>query len=41
VDFDSPNFDRLLRVLLREYEPDRVSLCEHFSDQEIVEAITG
>lgn len=38
---DSPNFDRLLKVLLREGEPDRVPFYEHFADQEVVETVTG
>ncbi|RLF03227.1 MAG: uroporphyrinogen-III decarboxylase-like protein [Thermoprotei archaeon] len=36
-----PNFDRLLLVLLREGEPDRVPFYEHFVDDEVIEAITG
>jgi uroporphyrinogen decarboxylase len=37
----SPNINRLLKVLLREGEPDRVPFYEHFADNEIVEALTG
>jgi len=36
-----PNFDRLLTVLWRRGEPDRVPFIELFHDAEIVEQITG
>ncbi|MEM2920712.1 MAG: uroporphyrinogen decarboxylase family protein [Candidatus Bathyarchaeia archaeon] len=39
--FRSPNIDRLLKVLLREGEPDLVPFYEHFADNEIIEALTG
>jgi uroporphyrinogen decarboxylase len=35
------NFNRLLKVLKREGEPDRVPFYEHFADDEVVEAVTG
>jgi len=38
---ESPDIDRLLKVLRREGEPDRVPFYEHFADQEFVEAVTG
>ena len=36
-----PRFERLLSVLFRENEPDRVPFYEHFVDDEMIEAITG
>ncbi len=38
---DPPDFRRLLKVLWREGEPDRVPFYEHFADDEFVEAATG
>jgi uroporphyrinogen decarboxylase len=37
----TPDFQRLLKVLLRQGEPDRIPLVELFADQEIMEAIIG
>ena len=36
-----PNFDRLLTVLRREGEPDRIPFLELFADPEIMEAVLG
>jgi len=36
-----PNFDRILTVLRREGEPDRVPFFELFHDREVIEAIMG
>ena len=36
-----PNFDRLLTVLRREGEPDRIPLLELFADLEVMEAVLG
>lgn len=36
----NPNIGRLLKVLLREGEPDRVPFYEHFVDNEVIEALT-
>jgi hypothetical protein len=38
---DKPDFDRLLKVLWMEGEPDRVPFYELFVDREVIEAITG
>lgn len=37
----NPNIHRLLKVLFREGEPDRVPFYEHFVDNEVIEALTG
>lgn len=37
----NPDISRLLKVLLREGEPDRVPFYEHFVDNEVIEALTG
>lgn len=37
----NPNINRLLKVLFREGEPDRVPFYEHFVDNEVIEALTG
>ncbi|MGQ9596517.1 MAG: uroporphyrinogen decarboxylase family protein [Thermoproteota archaeon] len=39
--FRNPDIGRLLKVLLREGEPDRVPFYEHFVDNEVIEALTG
>lgn len=36
-----PDFNRLLKVIYRQGEPDRVPFVELFADQEIIEAVTG
>jgi len=36
-----PNFDRLIKVLFLEEEPDRVPFYDLFADREIIEAVTG
>lgn len=37
----NPDIGRLIKVLLREGEPDRVPFYEHFVDNEVIEALTG
>ncbi len=41
IPLKGPDFDRLLKVLYLEAEPDRVPFFEHFADREIMEAVTG
>jgi hypothetical protein len=38
---NKPDFDRLLKVLWMEGEPDRVPFYELFADREVMETITG
>ncbi len=39
--YQDPNFERLLKVLFLEGEPDRVPFYELFAERDIIENITG